>query len=168
MAKRYHQSRKDRRDERRGMDRYERDYPSKESKAGHRYNESAKHRRRESEGMKRYEDSRRGGGHAHKELHREKRDNAPRSYGSSNHGDGWVSEYGVDSYPRTMDGHRRDPGYEGGRIPPVKVAQRQEDWGCGCGNAMRQHENGSMDYLSDKNEIRREDDRRISREMLPQ
>ena len=151
----YHQSSSDRRDESRGMKKYARDYPSKESRAGHRYDESAKHRMRESEGMKKSMSH--GGGHAHKEVHREKRDNAPMQYGSSNHGDGSRSAH--DS------GHGSN---SGGRMHAMEVAQRIEDWGSGAGNAMRQHEAGSMDYLSDKNEIRDEDNRRISREMLPQ
>lgn len=162
----YHQSSSDRRDESRGMKKYARDYPSKESRAGHRYDESAKHRMRESEGMKKSMSH--GGGHAHKEVHREKRDNAPMQYGSSNHGSAWGSEYHSGHGPYTMDDHKKDPGYEGGRIHAMEVAQRIEDWGSGAGNAMRQHESGSMDYLSDKNEIRDEDNRRISREMLPQ
>ena len=169
MAHKYHQGRRDRQDERRGMKKYRRDYPTTESRAGHRYDESAKHHRRESEGMKRYEHERKdGSGHAHKEKHMERRHNSPERYGSSNHGSGWVSEYHKGYGPYTMDDHKKDPGYKGGRIDAVKVAQRQEDWGCGCSHSMRQHENGSMDYLSDKDEIVREDSRRISGQMLPQ
>lgn len=149
MARRYRQSRSDMRDERRGMKKYYDDYPSKESRAGHRYDESKKHHMAESRGMKRYESSH-GGGHAHKEKHVERRHNMPMHYGSSNHGDG--------SYGGPMTA----------RMLAQEVAQRIEHWGDQAGGPIRQHENGSMDYLDDKGEIWREDDRRISKDMLPQ
>lgn len=114
--------------------------------------------RRESEGMDKYWHENRNGGadKAHKEMYKDNPHKMPRHEGSSNHGDGSVG------------GHRKDPGYSSGRIEPSYVAQYQESWGCGCGNSMRQYENGSMDYLSDKNEIRDEDDRRVSGQMMPQ
>ena len=143
MARRYKQSHSDRRDESRGMKKYYEDYPSKESRAGHRYDESKKHRMAESRGSH-------GGGHSHKEKHGEMRHNMPMHYGSSNHGDG---SYGG---PMTV------------RMLAQEVAQRIENWGDQAGGPMRQHENGSMDYLDDKREIWREDDRRISKDMMPQ
>ena len=171
--KKYHQTRKDRTDERRGMEGSHRSshegYHSKEARAGHRYDESSKHRRRESEGMRKYwHEKEDGRGHAHRDVHHEDKHNSPGRYGSMNHGDGSVSEYGRGSYPRTMDHHRRDPGYDSGRINPIEVAQHQESWDDRAENSMRQHESGSMDYLSDKDEINREDHDRISKYMLPQ
>ena len=46
------QSKKDRMDESKGLKKYYKDYPSKESRAGHKYNMSKKHREAESMGMK--------------------------------------------------------------------------------------------------------------------
>jgi hypothetical protein len=142
MAHKYHQDRSDRMDESLGERR------GKESGKSQSY----KSRRDESRGMK-----------GHKNKYDE-----PRRHGSSNHGDGWVSEYHRGYGPYTMDKHSKDPGYKNGRMEAMKVAQKQEDWGCGCSDSMRQYESGSMDYLSDKNEIRNADEKRISRQMLPQ
>ena len=125
-----------------------------------RYKQSHSDTRDESRGMKKYyDDSKKhhmaesrgshGGGHAHKEKHGEMRHNMPMHYGSSNHGDG---SYGG---PMTV------------RMLAQEVAQRIENWGDQAGGPMRQHENGSMDYLDDKREIWREDDRRISKDRIP-
>ena len=134
----------------------------------HEYHQGKRDRQNEKRGMKKYwHESKENSGHAHKEKHMERRNNSPESYGSSNHGSGWVSEYHRGYGPYTMNDHKKDPGYKGGRMDAVKVAQHQEPWGCDCTDAMKQHESGSMNYLSDKDGIRREDSRRISGQMLP-
>jgi len=47
------QSAKDKRDESKAMKKMYKDYPSKESRAGHSYNESRKHHAAEARGMRR-------------------------------------------------------------------------------------------------------------------
>lgn len=46
------QSKASREKESKGMKKYHKDYPTKESRAGHRYDTSKKHREKESKGMK--------------------------------------------------------------------------------------------------------------------
>jgi hypothetical protein len=86
-----------------------------------------------------------------------------------NYGRGSVSgSAGYRGGPYTQDSREKDYGYKGGRMETEEVAQKIEDWSMERESPMKQESSGSMDYKSKKEEIMREDARKISGQMLPQ